>query len=89
MLSRSGIKKRSPTLEQLGYTASELCRHIERQFMRGMSWDNSKEWDIDHIIPASSATSESDVVRLNQLSNLRPMWRRDNRIKFNKVQTLL
>lgn len=83
-----GIKS-SPTLEALGYTADELRRHMERQFLDGMSWGNRAEWQIDHIVPISEAQTEADVVRLNQLANLRPAWAEDNNAKRARRVTLL
>lgn len=81
--------KTSPTLEMLGYTVDDFCVHIEKQFLKGMSWDNMNQWQIDHIIPISSAKNLDDVVRLNQLSNLRPLWSKENNLKKNKMLTLL
>lgn len=88
-LSQVGAIKTSKTFEQLGYTASEFVRHIERQFLPRMGWHNMSEWQVDHIIPVSSAKSEEDVVALNQLSNLRPMWAVDNNAKKDKRLSLL
>ena len=73
--------KRSATFQLLGYTPADLVKHIEKNFIDGMSWDNRKQWHIDHIKPISSAKTEADVIRLNQLSNLRPLWARDNMSK--------
>ncbi len=88
-LAQVGAIKTSKTFEQLGYTASEFVRHVERQFLPRMGWHNMSEWQVDHIIPVSSAKSEEDVVALNQLSNLRPMWAVDNNAKKDKRLSLL
>ncbi len=88
-LAQVGAIKTSSTFEQLGYTAAEFVRHIERQFDGGMGWHNMSEWQIDHIIPVSTAQSEQDVIALNQLSNLRPMWAVDNNAKKDKRLNLL
>mgnify|MGYP000913227399 CR=1 FL=1 len=77
-LSSVGAIKRSATFDLLGYTPADLTAHIERLFVDGMNWSNRSLWHIDHIIPISSARTESDVIRLNQLSNLRPLWAIDN-----------
>jgi hypothetical protein len=84
-----GAIKTSPTFEALGYSVLEFVTHIERQFSGGMSWSNMSEWQIDHIIPISSAKSEDDVFALNQLSNLRPMWALENNRKSAKREVLL
>lgn len=88
-LALAGAIKTSPTFERLGYSAADLAAHIERQFARGMGWHNMDRWQIDHIIPASRAKTEDDVVALNQLSNLRPMWAPENNRKKDRRLTLL
>lgn len=88
-LTRVNAIKTSPTFEALGYSVEQFVVHIEKQFLSGMSWDNMREWQIDHIIPVSTAKTEEDVIALNQLSNLRPMWAAENNRKKNKIETLL
>ena len=42
-------------------------------------------WDIDHIIPICSATSEEEVIKLNHYTNLQPLCSKVNRdIKKDK-----
>jgi hypothetical protein len=88
-LAMVGAIKTSPTFEQLGYTVEEFVAHIERQFVKGMGWHNMGEWQIDHIVPVSEARTEQDVVALNQLSNLRPMWAAENNAKKARRTTIL
>ena len=83
-----GIKS-SPTFEMLGYSVHEFISHLERQFVKGMSWENMSEWQIDHIVPVKEAKTEADVIALNQLSNLRPMWAKENNAKKAKRTSLL
>lgn len=75
--SRSGD---NATVKHLGYSAWELIEQIEKQFTCGMSWDNFGEWHIDHIKPISAflEAGEGDVAVINALSNLRPLWAKDN-----------
>lgn len=79
----------------LGYTKERLADHIERQFTRGMTWERllAGEIHIDHIVPVSafSITEEGspDFLACWALSNLRPMWAKDNLRKQAKVTTLL
>jgi len=79
----------------LGYTTAELRTHIERQFIKGMSWDRfmAGEIHIDHIIPvAKFGITDEDSEEFRQcwaLSNLRPLWAADNLSKRDKVLTLL
>jgi hypothetical protein len=88
-LSYVSAIKTSPTFEQLGYTPSEFKTHIEKQFHDGMCWENMSDWQIDHITPMASAKDIDDVIRLNQLSNLRPMWAKLNNKKNNKIEFLI
>jgi hypothetical protein len=88
-LSKVCAIKTSPTFESLGYSVADFVSHIERQFLRGMGWHNIKDWQIDHIIPISGAKTVEDVVALNQLSNLRPMWSQENNAKKNKRLNLI
>lgn len=84
-----GYTKRSRTHEILGCDFEFFKLHIERQFLRGMTWENRGAWHLDHIIPLATAKTEADVIRLNHFTNLRPMWAEDNLSKGAKVLTLL
>lgn len=88
-----GYSKKSKTYDILGCTFEEFKLHLESQFADWMSWDNQGlyngelcyGWDIDHIIPVSSAITEEDVIRLNHYTNLQPLCSKVNRdIKKNK-----
>lgn len=81
LLIRKGYKSAS-TLALIGCTAEELKRHIEKQFISGMSWGNYGKggWDIDHVIPCASFDL-TDPVQQQQCfhySNLQPLWHGDN-----------
>lgn len=79
--------------ELVGYTEAELRAHLERQFLKGMSWANFGEWHIDHIVPLSSFTitgpDDPEIKRAWGLPNLRPLWAIDNIRKGAKRETLL
>ncbi|WP_153740907.1 hypothetical protein [Marinobacter nauticus] len=81
------------TFDLLDYTLDELMTHLERQFVKGMSWDNYGEWHIDHITPLSSFTisgvDDPELRRAWCLTNLRPIWARDNLSKRCKITHLL
>lgn len=77
-LRNNGSRKSARTEQILGCTFDEFMAHIEKQFTKGMSWENRDEWHIDHITPMASAESEHDVLALNHFTNLRPMWAKDN-----------
>jgi hypothetical protein len=78
-----GTKKEGDTKEMLGYSAVQLKHHIEKQFLEGMSWENHGEWEIDHIKPLTKFDEFSLVSEVNALSNLQPLWKDDNREKYN------
>ena len=52
-----------------------------------MSWENyGVVWDIDHIIPLSTALTEEDVLKLNHYTNLQPLDSYINRfVKRDKL----
>jgi hypothetical protein len=72
----------------VGYTLHDLVRHIERQFLPGMSWENHGSWHIDHIQPISafefSSVDDPSFRECWSLSNLQPLWAEENMRKFNK-----
>lgn len=69
----------------VGYTRADLIAHIERQFTKGMGWRNMGEWEVDHIVPRCAFKLEgSDDPAFKAcwaITNLRPLWRQDNRAK--------
>lgn len=84
----NGFTKSSKTQTILGCSFDEFKIHIESQFEPWMNWDNhglfksqnNYGWDIDHIVPLSSATSEDDIIRLNHYTNLKPLCSYINRV---------
>lgn len=75
------------------YTLDQLHRHIERQFTKGMTWENMGDWHIDHIIPLASFSFETEADADFQaawaMTNLRPLWAKENIVKHAKILTLL
>lgn len=86
---RNGYSKKSKTQELLGCDWLMFKGHIERQFLKGMTWENRSEWHIDHITPTATASNETDVVSLNHFTNLRPMWAIDNLAKGDQITHLI
>ena len=74
-----------------GYERSDLVLHIEKQFTKGMSWENYGKWHIDHITPVSQFIREGvfDPLKINCLSNLRPVWASVNLKKGDRAHFLL
>lgn len=73
----------------VGYTTQDLKTHLESLFTEGMSWENQGEWHIDHIIPQNSfnftSTDDPEFKKCWALSNLQPLWAKDNYIKGSKI----
>ncbi len=89
---RKGIVKNSFTKEILGCEFSEFKKHIESRLEPWMSWNNyglynGEEkfgWDLDHIVPVSSAITEEELIALNHHTNFQPLCSYVNRvIKIN------
>lgn len=49
-----------------------------------MSWENWGEWHIDHIKPVSKFEKNDLPSVVNSLSNLQPLWAKDNLSKSSK-----
>ena len=89
-----GYKKNSKLNEILGCDGETFKQHIESQFEPWMNWGNwgcktpsepNITWDLDHIIPVSSAVNEEEIIKLNHYTNLRPLCSYMNRfIKRDK-----
>lgn len=74
-------------VEVSGCTVHDLVRHIEKQFADGMSWDNRRQWHIDHIIPCS-AFDMTDKIQQQiafHYTNLRPVWSSENQRKSARL----
>lgn len=93
-LKSKGVKKNTKTMQILGCSIKEFRIHLESKFESWMSWSNHGKyngeldfgWDMDHIVPVSSAIDENEVYLLNHYTNLQPLCSRINRdIKKSKL----
>jgi hypothetical protein len=82
---KKGWSKKSKTYNYLKCDWKTLKKHIENQFVDGMTWDNHGEWHYDHYYPVSLAQTEEDMYIFNHYTNFQPLWAKDNIIKSNKV----
>ena len=85
-----GYKKIQKTEQILGCTIEAFKEYIESQFEDWMNWNNygnpkngiyepNKTWDIDHIVPITSAITENAILELNHYTNLKPLCSYYNR----------
>ena len=81
----NGYSKKSRTHQILGCDFEVFKSHIEKQFTKGMTWENKGEWHLDHIYPVSLARDEQHLIELNHYTNFQPLWAFDNLSKGNKI----
>lgn len=88
--SLDGGKRGRPWESLVGYSVDDLTAHLEAQFQPGMTWENRGEWHIDHIIPLSAFNytkpEHPDFRRAWALSNLRPLWAKENMSKGARLE---
>lgn len=76
-------KGRINLTRMLGYSHLDFLEHIQAQFTDGMTWERIDEIHIDHIIPMKWFIKNGyfNPLMINDLSNLRPVWAKDNLVK--------
>lgn len=94
-LKNKGFVKNKRTHQILGCSYEDFKIYLESKFEPWMNWNNkglyngelNYGWDIDHIIPLSSAKTEEDLYKLNHYTNLQPLCSKVNRdIKKNLIK---
>jgi hypothetical protein len=86
----SGSKRDRKIFDILGYTSTDLMKHLESKFLPGMSWETYSitTWHIDHIRPLASFNYTTpdcpDFKDAWSLKNLQPLWALDNLTKGSK-----
>ena len=93
--SKNFKKGTKDKLAILGTDYKTFKEHLEGLWEPWMNWNNYGKykkgtfnygWDIDHIIPTSTAKTEEEVLKLNPYTNLKPLCSKVNRdIKKDKV----
>lgn len=86
VLKKVKLTKEISTETLLGYSSEELKVHLEGLFREGMQWSNHGEWHVDHIKPISAFIREgiTCMKTINSLTNLQPLWARENLTKQAK-----
>ena len=91
------FREKSKLKDILGCSLQFFRNHLEEQFQPWMNWDNrglyngqpNHGWDVDHIIPKSTAKTIEEVIKLNHYTNLRPRCSYLNRVedkRKNKIE---
>ena len=72
---------------RFGCSPDFMRAHIEKQFTKGMTWENYGAWHIDHIMPCAqfdlSNQMHADICFNWQ--NLRPLWADENHAKSDTI----
>jgi len=94
VLKKSGIGKGGKSwVDLVDYSPQELKVHLERQFKKGMTWENYGDWHVDHIRPVISfdikEAGDDEFRACWSLCNLRPLWAKENIAKGGRIVTLL
>ncbi len=88
-VKRCNTTKSANTMELVGCDAPFLKRHLEKQFTKGMTWDNyGKFWHIDHIVPCSKFDLQraDEQRRCFHYSNLQPLPTKTNLSKGGSLE---
>ena len=83
----NGYIKKNTNSELLDCSFVFLKSYLESKFESWMDWENhglyngelNYGWDIDHIIPLSSAKNEEELLKLFHYTNLQPLCSKINR----------
>lgn len=86
-LYKNNHKKTSKTKDILGCSINDFKFYIESKWEPWMNWGNYGRyngtgefgWDLDHIIPVSSATTKEEIIKLNHYTNFQPLCSKYNR----------
>lgn len=86
-LKNKSYTKKSQSFTIIGCLQDEFITYIESKWETWMNWDNyglyngepNYGWDMDHIIPISTAKTENDIIKLNHYTNLQPLCSLINR----------
>lgn len=88
-LRKYGYKGEINVWKVVGCDFETFLDYIKGQFTEGMTMENyghrGECWNVDHIIPISTAKTDEDLERLNHYTNLRPVWASENYKKSKKT----
>lgn len=74
--------------EMLGCNRQEFKEYIINSLLDDMTLENFGEWEMDHTIPISSFKFETqnEIKTCFNYKNIKPMWKSENRQKYNKIE---
>lgn len=76
------------TIQMLGCSIETMKAHLEKQFKKGMTWENhGTHWHVDHIVPLSQFdfTNPIQAALATHYTNLQPMWASENLYKSDRI----
>lgn len=85
MFKKNKWTKNTKSEKILGCTFEFAKKWIEKQFKKGMNWENHGEWHIDHKIPLAYAKNEQELKELCHYTNLQPLWGLENLKKRDNI----
>ncbi len=86
LVRNAKFRKSKKSLEYIGCSSEDFIKYIESLFLEGMTWENKRDWHIDHIIPCCSfdLSNEEEALTCFHYSNMRPLWAKDNFAKIKE-----
>ncbi len=86
-LRNKNFKRRDEMLLIIGCDKKDFKTHIQKQFKKGMSWNNHGKWHIDHIKPLAvfNPKKDSDILEAFNYKNMQPLWKLENLRKNKKI----
>jgi endogenous inhibitor of DNA gyrase (YacG/DUF329 family) len=81
-LRAKNAEKQLSAMTLIGCSIEYLKKHIESQWLPGMTWENhtTNGWHVDHIMPCNTfdLTNIEEQQKCFHYTNLRPLWGLDN-----------
>ena len=79
-------KKAYKTEKLIGCSILKMRKHLEKQFKKGMTWENHGKWHIDHIKPCCkfNLLDKEEQLKCFHYTNLQPLWSQENLSKGGK-----
>ena len=75
-------------IELIGCDFDYLKIYISKLLRNDMTFTNYGEWELDHIFPISKINylDNNEIKKYFQYKNLQPLWKTENRHKYNKTE---